>query len=450
VLTITGTAFLLPAYATASLTLVITPNPAPLNANIVFSGVLPSSFIPVPPGIEIKVEVFKGAGCAAGGAASLLGATAEITYTTGHYSWSIPASDIGVGSYSAVAFVSVLTPQPIRAPCESLSIVPALPPPAIKETDWAIADVGITPKHPQAGDPVTLGAVLVALSSTISFPQSAQVACFIGTTLVSGGVVNYPGPAGVLMTVTLPTPWIATPGTHKLTCVVTTIPAGLNPNPTHNIMSTTFTVAPAVQSTTQAESTITQPVADFTISTTPTSQTVLQGQTVSYSVNVTAFNGFNSLVSLSVSGLPSGANGVLSSPSGTPDFTSTLTVTLPGNASTGSYTLTVTGSGAGATHIANLVLTVNAAATTQTSTSLSSTEASSGLMSVLGQDQFLILGAVVLLAAVVIAVALLSRRNPAPTPPTGTGAATGMVYCAKCGTQNPTANSFCAKCGTKL
>jgi len=337
-----------------------------------------------------------------------------------------------------VTFTSLVTPTH------------TLPPPAIKETDWAIAAVGIVPRHPQAGDSVILGAVIVALYSTGSFPQSAQVACFIGTALVSGGIVVYPGPTGVPMTVTLPTPWIATPGTHKLTCVVTTIPAGLNPNPTHNIMSTTFTVAPAVQSTTQAESTITQALADFTINTTPPSQTVLQGQTVSYSVNVTALNGFNSPVSLSILGLPAGANGVLSNPSGTPDFTSTLTVTLPGNVSTGSYTLTVTGSGGGITHVANLALTVNAAMTTQASTSSSSTETSSGLMSMIEQNQLLILGAVVLLAAVVIAVALLSRRKPAPTPPTSTGAATGMVYCAKCGTQNLAANSFCAKCGTKL
>jgi len=425
VLTITGTAFLLPAYATSLLTLVITPNPASLNVNIVFSGVLTP--IPVPPGYEIKVEVFKGAGCAAGGAAVLLGATAGMTDTAGHYSWSIPASDIGVGSYSAVAFVSFpLTPQPIHAPCEPLSIVPALPPPAIKETDWAIAAVGIIPRHPQAGDSVILSAVIVALSSTVSFPESAQVACFIGTALVSGGIVVYPGPAGVPMTVTLPTPWIATLGTHKLTCVVTTIPAGLNPNPTHNIMSTTFTVAPVVQSTTQAESTTTQVLADFTIGATPSSQTVLQGQTVSYSVNVTALNGFNSPVSLSISGLPSGANGLLSDPSGTPDFASTLTVTLPGNVSTGSYTLTVTGSGGGMAHIANLALTVNAAATTQASTSSSSTDASSGLMSMIEQNQLLILEAVVLLAAVVIAVALLSRRKPSSTQPTSTGA-TGMV-----------------------
>ncbi len=186
---------------------------------------------------------------------------------------------------------------------------------------------------------------------------------------------------------------------------------------------------------------------DFTLSVNPTSQSMLQGQTASYSVSVAALNGFNSQVSLSVSGLPSGANGVFSNPSGTPNFASTLTVTLPGDVPTGSYTLTVTGSGGGSSHVANLVLTVNAAMTTQTSTS--STQTSNDLMSMIQQNQLLILASVVLLA-VLIAVALRGRRKPTPTEPSRTGVATGMVYCGKCGTQNPTANEFCVKCGTKL
>ena len=38
--------------------------------------------------------------------------------------------------------------------------------------------------------------------------------------------------------------------------------------------------------------------------------------------------------------------------------------------------------------------------------------------------------------------------NP-PTPPVQ-GAQSGIVYCLKCGTQNPATNEFCGKCGTKL
>ncbi len=187
---------------------------------------------------------------------------------------------------------------------------------------------------------------------------------------------------------------------------------------------------------------------DFAISVSPPSQSVLQGQTTSYSVSVTALNGFNSQVSLSVSGLPSGASGVFSSPSGTPNFASTLTVTLPSDVPTGSYTLTVTGSGGGLTHVGNLVLAVNAATATQTSTS--STQTSSDLMSVIQQNQLLILAGMVLLAVVIIVVALRSRRKSTPTQPTKTPLTPGMVYCGKCGTENPDANDFCIKCGAKL
>ena len=367
--------------------------------------------------------------------------------TSGHFA---PESSPQISFTLLPTFHSIILPT--LPPATMISSTPTLPPPAIAETDWAIASVSITPQNPQAGDPVTLSAVLVALSSTASFPQSVAVECTIDGIPCGSGTVLYPGPAGNSYLINAQTPWIATPGTHTLTWLVST---NNDPNPSNNVMSATFIVGPAiqtttVQTTTQPVLTSTQPLADFTITATPPSQSVLQGQTVPYSVNVDALNGFNSQVSLSVSGLPSGANGVFSNPSGTPNFSSTLTVTLPTDVSTGPYTLTVTGSGGGLTHIANLVLTVNPAATTQTSTSSSSTQTSSDIMSMIEQNQLLILAGLVLLAAIIIAAALLSRRKATPTQPTSTGVTTGMVYCGKCGTQNPATNQFCLKCGAKL
>jgi len=354
--------------------------------------------------------------------------------------------------FTIVTFHSIILPTlPTLPPATMISITPTLPPPAIAETDWAITLVSTAPQNPQAGTPVTLSAVLVALSSTVSFPQSVAVECTIDGIPWASGTVLYPGPAGNPYLMNAQNPWIATPGTHTLTWSVST---QNDPNPSNNVMSTTFVVAPAIQTTvqtsTQPVSTSTQPLADFTIGATPPSQSVLQGQTVSYSVNVDALNGFNSQVSLSVAGLPPGANGVFSDPSGTPNFSSTLTVTLPTDVSIGAYTLTVTGNGGGLTHIANLVLTVNAAPTTQTSTSSFSTQTSSDLMSMIEQNQLLVLAGIVLLAAIIIAAAMLSRRNATPTQPTSTGVTTGMVYCGKCGTRNSATNGFCSKCGSKL
>ncbi len=212
-------------------------------------------------------------------------------------------------------------------------------------------------------------------------------------------------------------------------------------------MSTTFTIEQVQASQTTQTPTLTQSVApDFMIDVNPASQTATQGQTVSYSVNVASLNGFNSQVSLSVSGLPSGANGIFSNPSGTPNFTSPLTITLPGNVTAGSYTLTVTGSGSGLSHTANLALAVNATMVTQTQAS--PTQTSSDLTSMIQQNQLPILGIITLLLAVLIAAALRGRRKPTPTQPTGV--TTGMVSCAKCGTQNSTTNEFCVKCGTEL
>ncbi len=57
-------------------------------------------------------------------------------------------------------------------------------------------------------------------------------------------------------------------------------------------------------------------VADFSLSASPTSQTITAGGSTTYSVNIGAINGFSSGVTLSVSGLPTGATGELQRESG--------------------------------------------------------------------------------------------------------------------------------------
>jgi hypothetical protein len=156
-----------------------------------------------------------------------------------------------------------------------------------------------------------------------------------------------------------------------------------------------------------------------------------------------------------VSGLPSGANGAFSIAIGTPNFASTLTVTLPTNILTGSFTLTVTATGGGLSKVANMGLTISQALATQTSpTETSSTQAvtnlpgMSDLMTMLQQNPLLLL---VLLIAIVAIVALASRHRKTSRPQQGTQQAEpGTKFCTKCGTPNPIGNEFCGKCGTKL
>ena len=195
---------------------------------------------------------------------------------------------------------------------------------------------------------------------------------------------------------------------------------------------------------------------EFRIDVTPASQTVNQGETASYSISVVGIGGFNSAVSLTVSGLPSGTNGVLSVPSGTPNFFSTLTVKLPDNVPTGSFTLTITGTGDDVTKIANALLNVNPAKTTLPPTQTTTTVQPAGPG--LPDLTWVIIGILAVLIVIFAALAL-RRRQPAyqPTPaaqPTSPTAAEepkpSPLYCAHCGTENPSTNEFCGKCGQKL
>jgi subtilase family serine protease len=98
------------------------------------------------------------------------------------------------------------------------------------------------------------------------------------------------------------------------------------------------------------------PAPDFSLSASPSSQTVKHGRSTSYTITVNALNGFKGSVSLSVSGLPSGASGTFS-PNPT-SSSSTLSVRTSSSTSTGSYTLTITGTSGSLSHSAKVTLTV--------------------------------------------------------------------------------------------
>lgn len=83
---------------------------------------------------------------------------------------------------------------------------------------------------------------------------------------------------------------------------------------------------------------------DFSLSVSPTSQTVVAGGTTSYTVTINRTGGFADPVTLSVSGLPNGATGGFN-PTTTTGTSSTLTVTTTATTTPGSYPLTITGTG---------------------------------------------------------------------------------------------------------
>jgi len=98
---------------------------------------------------------------------------------------------------------------------------------------------------------------------------------------------------------------------------------------------------------------------DYTLTASPASQSVTQGNSTTYTVTVTPTGGFTGTVALSLSGLPAGATGTFN-PQSLPSGNSTLTVTTSSTTPTGSYPLTITGTSTGGpTHTASVTLVVN-------------------------------------------------------------------------------------------
>jgi hypothetical protein len=99
---------------------------------------------------------------------------------------------------------------------------------------------------------------------------------------------------------------------------------------------------------------------DFSIADSPTSLSLVQGTSGSSTITTAVSGGFNSAISLSASGLPSGATATFSPTSiaAPGSGSSTMTVTAAATTPAGTYTVTITGTGGSATHTTTLSLTV--------------------------------------------------------------------------------------------
>jgi hypothetical protein len=100
------------------------------------------------------------------------------------------------------------------------------------------------------------------------------------------------------------------------------------------------------------------PQGDFSLTATPSSQTVPPGTGTSYSVSVAASNGFNGVVTFSVTGLPSGATASFNPSSVAGSGSSTLSVSTSGSTPMGSYPLTITATSGNLTHSTQVTLAV--------------------------------------------------------------------------------------------
>ena len=102
------------------------------------------------------------------------------------------------------------------------------------------------------------------------------------------------------------------------------------------------------------------PPADYSLSVSPASQSVVQGASTTYTVAINRTGGFAGAVSLAVSGPGAGATGSFN-PSSTTGNSSTLTVSTTATAATGTFALTITGTSGALSRTASATLVVTTA-----------------------------------------------------------------------------------------
>jgi hypothetical protein len=103
---------------------------------------------------------------------------------------------------------------------------------------------------------------------------------------------------------------------------------------------------------------VTLAVADFSISVSPSTQTVRANSKTTYSVTVSAPGPFSSVVTFSISGLPARTSASFSPGSVPGAGTSTLTIFAKAKAPSGTYPMTVSATGGGLTHSTTVNLVV--------------------------------------------------------------------------------------------
>jgi len=100
-------------------------------------------------------------------------------------------------------------------------------------------------------------------------------------------------------------------------------------------------------------------VPDFSLSATPTSQTIAAGGSATFTVGVTPGSGFAGTVTFGITGLPSGATASFTPAAVLTAGSTSLTVTTNASTPSGNYVLAITGSTGSVIHTNNVTLTVN-------------------------------------------------------------------------------------------
>jgi hypothetical protein len=201
---------------------------------------------------------------------------------------------------------------------------------------------------------------LSASPTSLSVAQGSS-----GNSTISVSVVNGFDSAVSFSASGLPTGVAANFGTNPVTgagtSLMTLTVASRTVTGTYTISVTGTSTSPAITQTTTISLTITSPAgASFSLSASPSSLTVDQSSSGSTSITSTISGSFDSAISLSASGLPSGVTASFNPTSiaAPGSGSSKLTFTASRRARTGTYTITITGTGGGLTETTTVSLTV--------------------------------------------------------------------------------------------
>jgi uncharacterized membrane protein len=287
------------------------------------------------------------------------GTSTITTAISGSFNSAITLSASGVPSGTTVSF----NPDPIPAPGSGSSTMTISVGSSTAAGTYPITVTGNGGGIQQTAT-VTLtvtaqGSFTVsAAPASLSIPQGNQGTSTITTTLSGGfnGAITLSAsgmPSGTTVSFN-PNP-IPAPGSGNST--MTIIVGGSTPVGTYPI-TVTGNGGGIQQNLAVTLTVLSDP--DFTISASPGSLSVVRGNQGTSTITTTVIGSFNSSISLSASGMPSGTT-VSFNPSTIPapgSGSSTMTITVGSSTETGTYLITVTGNGGGDQHTVTVTLTV--------------------------------------------------------------------------------------------
>jgi len=247
------------------------------------------------------------------------------------YSWTLPGGNPRSSSTATAGNVTYSTPGTYVASFRVTDNAGTVSPPATRTITVPDFSLTATPasRTVVAGTGTTYTATVTVgtgFSGTVAFSVSGLPP---GTTASFNPTsVNTSGSTTLSVSTSASTPL----GTYPLTITGTSGPI------THSVNVTLIVTGNT----------------DFTISATPSSATIGKGGTATYTVTITAVQGFTGTVSFSVTGEPRFANSKFTPTSVVNSGTSVLTVNTNRNVAAGTYTLTITGTSGSRIHSANV------------------------------------------------------------------------------------------------